>query len=167
MAKRSFSVATSTPTATADGVNLVNDSYNGVLQGSDTVQRTMVSEVYLGGQAAASAPTIMVLAMNDVVATVVVLGTEGRDAPLDPATAALAAPVEVGRSATVLPQRDALLHLLQLSFNAFGGIVRWLAAPGEEVGLVGDAVSLGSMSLSAFSGGTPGVIGSHIIYETL
>jgi hypothetical protein len=167
MAKRSFSVATSTPTATADGANLVNDTYNGVLQGSDTVQQTMVSEVYLGGQASASAPTFMVLAMNDVVATVVVLGTQGRDAPLSPATAALAGPVEVGRSTTVAPQRDTLLHLLQLSFNAFGGIVRWLAAPGEEVGIVGDAVSLGSMSLSAFSGGSTGLISSHIIYETL
>lgn len=167
MAKRSFSVATATPTATADTVNLANNTHMGVMQGGAATQRNQISEIYLGGQAGASAPTIMVAAMNSTAATVIVVGTEGRVAPLDSASADLTAPADVGRSGTVVAQRSATLHLLQLSFNAFGGIVRWLAAPGEEIGMVGLAVDTGSFSLSAYTGGTPGLMSSHFIYESL
>jgi len=169
MGKRSFSVATSTPTATADTVNLANNTHNGVLQADtgETLQRNEISEIYLGGQAGASAPTIMVAAMNSLAATVIVVGTEGRDAPLDGQFSALATPVKVGRSGTVVAQRSATLHLLQLSFNAFGGIVRWLAAPGEEIAVVGLAVNTGSFSLSAYTGGSAGLMSSHFVYETV
>jgi hypothetical protein len=105
--------------------------------------------------------------MNSTAATVVVVGI-GEEAPLDSATADLAAPVDIGTSSTILAQRSATLgHILQLSFNAFGGIVRWLAPPGGEIGMVGLAVDTGSFSLSAFTGGTPGLMSSHIIYESL
>jgi hypothetical protein len=168
MGKRSFSVTTYTPTATADTTSLANNTHGGILQSDtgETLQRHEISEIYLGGQAGASAPTIMVAAMNSTAATVIVVGTEGRDAPLDAQSAALSTPAKVGRSATIVPQRAATLHLLQLSFNAFGGIVRWLAAPGEEIAVVGLAVNTGSFSLSAFTGGTPGAMSSHFIYET-
>jgi len=167
MAKRSLSVRTLSPTATADTTALVDDTYHGFIQGGSTTQRTIVSEVYLGGQAGASAPTIMQLGMNSTVAGTPVLGA-AEDAPLDPAMAALAAPVDVGSSATIDPQRSSTLGvILALSINAFGGVVRWLAPPDGEVGLVGQAASTGSMSLSAFTGGTPGLLSSHIIYETL
>ena len=53
---------------------------------------------------------------------------------------------------------------LNLSVNAFGGIVRWVAYPGEEWGILGTAQFAGSM-LSAFNSGTPGAIGSHLVYE--
>ncbi len=169
MGKRSFSVAVSTPTATADAANLVNDSHNGVMQSDagETLQKHIISEIFLGGQAGASSPTIMVAAMNSQAATVIVVGTEGRDAFLDAQATVLGTPVKVGRSSTILAQRSATRHLLQLSFNAFGGIVRWLAAPGEELSIVGLAVDTGSFSLSAYTGGTPGPLGSHIIYETV
>lgn len=167
MAKRSFNVATYTPTATADATNLANNTHGGVLQGGAATQRSKISEIYLGGQADATKPTLMVLARNSLAATVIVAGTEGRDAPLDPATADLVNPVAAGRSSTVLAQRSATLHLLQLTFNAFGGIVRWLAGEDEEIGMVGLAVNTGSISLSAYTGGNPGLMGSHIIYETL
>ena len=52
-----------------------------------------------------------------------------------------------------------------LSFNAFGGLIRWVYAPGEEVGLLGSAATAGEISLSAFTGGTPGLVGSHMIIE--
>ena len=90
----------------------------------------------------------------------------GRLAALDPATAALAAPPVVFNTATTKPQRSATLSLLNLSFNAFGGIVRWVAAPGQELGMLGNtAALLGELSLSAFTGGTPGLMGSHFIFE--
>jgi hypothetical protein len=86
---------------------------------------------------------------------------------LDPSTAALAAVPVSFVASTTKPQRSATLGLLNLSYNAFGGIVRWLAAPGEEIGVLGNTASLGEVSLSAYTGGTPGLTGAHIIYETI
>ncbi len=167
MAKRSFAVRTLNPTATADGANLVNDTHFGVMQGGTATQRNLISEIMLGGQAGASAPTFITAGMNSLAATVIVVGI-GELAPLDSASADLTAPADIGTSSTVAAQRSVTLgQLLQLSFNAFGGIVRWLAAPNEEIGMVGLGVDTGSFSLSAFTGGTTGLMSSHIIFETL
>jgi hypothetical protein len=91
------------------------------------------------------------------------------DQPLDSSTAALAAPPTIfNKAATNKPQRSASVGgVLNLSFNAFGGIVRWVAAPGSEIGFVGQSASLGQLSLSAFTGGTTGLMGAHMIFESL
>lgn len=159
-----------TPTATADTVDLVDDTYLGAMKGGSATQRSNVIEVMMTGLASASAPSIMLLARDSQVATGAntFAAAVGMDVPLDAATAALAAPVLTGnRWATLKPRRDTAAHLLNLAFNAFGGIVRWLAAPGEEVSMVGNAASLGELSLSALTGGAPGAMGAHVIYETL
>lgn len=167
MAKRSFKVATWTPVAVADAANFTDNGYM-ALQGGSATQRTAVSEVYMGGQATVSSPTIMILGLDSTVgATLTALGTGQSDSGLDPATAALAAPVVPFTATTTKPQRSATKSLLNLSFNAFGGIVRWVAYPGEEVWMLGTAVNAGEMSLSCYTGGTPGLLGSHIVYETL
>lgn len=166
MAKRIVSVTTQTPTATADTTNLVDATYPFLLQGGSSTQRSNVLEIYLGGQAGSSAPTFMILSRDTTVAVTNSNGTGQTDAPLDAATAALAAPVLTGNTNTTKPQRSATAHLLNLSFNAFGGIVRWVAAPGEEISVVGNTQPLGEVSLSAFTGGTTGLLGAHLIYET-
>lgn len=167
MAKRSFKSASWTPVAVADTVNFTNAGYMG-LQGGSATQRTAISEVFMGGQAGASSPTLMILARDSTIgATLTALSTGESDAPLDPATAALAAPVVPFTQSTTKPQRAATLGLLNLSFNAFGGIVRWVAAPFEEIYMLGNAVNTGEVSLSAYTGGTPGLLGAHIVYETL
>ena len=169
MAKRSATMTTLTPTATADTTALTNATYPTAFKGGSATQRTNFLEIMLGGQATASAPTYMVFARDSTVGVgSQTQGTGGKDQPLDAATAALAAVVGVGNTfATSAPQRDTAAHLLNLSFNAFGGIVRWLAAPGEEISMVGNTASLGECTLSAFTGGTAGAMGSHVIYETL
>lgn len=167
MAKRITGLTTFTPTATADTTNLVDATYVSVIQGGSSTQRINILEVYLGGQAGSSTPTFMLLSRDSTVAATVSLGTGQTDAAADAATAALAAAPVVGNTATTKPQRSATLHLLNLSFNAFGGIVRWVAAPGEEISTVGNTASLGEVSLSAFTGGTPGLMGAHIVYEPL
>lgn len=167
MAKRSVSITTITPTATADATNLVDATYPFLLQGGSSTQRNNIIELYAGGQAAASAPTFMVLSRDSTVAVTNSYGTGQMDAPLDAATAALAAPPLSGNTNITKPQRSATLHLLNLSFNAFGGNVRWLAAPGEEISIVGNTASLGEVSFSAFTGGTPGLMGCHMIYEPM
>jgi hypothetical protein len=165
MAKWSFSNNSWTPTAVADNTT---QTANGAcfLQGGSATQKLLVSEVYMGGQAGASSPTYMVFARDVIIGvTSITLGTNGKNAPLDPFTANLAAPQVAGFSATTMPSRSTTLHLLNLSFNAFGGIVRWVAYPTEEITIYGTAVNVGESSLSAFTGGTPGLMGSHIIYE--
>lgn len=168
MAKRSFAVRTLQPTPTADAATpLADDTYFGVIQGGSATQRNVISEIMLGGQAGASAPMFIVLGQNSVAATAILIGI-GELAALDSATADLTAPADVGLVTTIPPQRSATTgHILQLSFNGFGGIVRWLAAPGEEIGMVGLTAAIGSISLSAFTGGTAGLMSSHMIFETL
>lgn len=164
MAKRSLSSTTITPTAVADTAAMTNNLWLGTIFGASATQRTVISEIYLGGQSTASAVAIPLFARDSTVPVTLAAGTMF-DVPLDPATAALAAPALVGNTAGTPPQRSATGHLLNLSFNAFGGIVRWVAAQGAEIGIVGTAVSLGSVSLSQFTGGA-GIMGGHIIYET-
>jgi len=168
MAKRSLAIRTFTPTATASApTDLADNTYFGIVQGGSTTQRVVISEIYLGGQATVSSPTIMVLARDSTIGATISLGTNQTDAPLDSSTAALAAPTLVGNVCTTKPRRSTTLELLNLSFNAFGGIVRWVAAPGHEVQQAGNAVSIGETSLSAFTGGTAGLMGGHLIYEAL
>ncbi len=44
-------------------------------------------------------------------------------------------------------------------------IVRWVAAPGEEWGITGVSVSVSGSTLSAYTGGSVGLMGAHIIFE--
>lgn len=165
MAIRSFSVATWTPVAVADTVAYTDNGYMGLMGGSST-QVITIQEVYMGGQAGTGAPCIMLLSRDSTVqATSTALTTGDSDAALDPATAALAAPPVAFHASTTKPQRSATLHLLNLSFNANGSLVRWVPYPGREPKLLGNTASLGEISLSAYTGGTPGLLGSHILYE--
>jgi hypothetical protein len=165
MARYSYAVNSITPTATGDTANLANSTYLAAVQGGSGTQQLKINEVYMGGEAASSSsPTVMVLARDSTVGTGSVSG--GYTALLD---ASATAPGTLARNTitngTTLPQRSSTLHLLHLSYNAYGGIVRWVARPGEEITVVGNTASLGEVSLSAFTGGTPGQMSSHIIYE--
>jgi hypothetical protein len=153
--------------AVADTTNFTNAGYM-ALQGGSSTQRSRVTEVELGGQAAASAPSIMIVSRDSTVgATLTALTTGESDAANDPATAALAAPVVPFTASTTKPQRAATLGLLNLSYNAFGTIIRWVAPPDGELWMLGNTASFGELSLSCYTGGTPGLTGAHIVYETL
>lgn len=168
MARRSFNFTTFTPTATGDAASTLTSGTYMAIQGGSTTQRVDIWEVYMGGQATSSAPSIMVVARDSTVGATLSLASGAKDASLDPATVALAAPPVSFTTATTPPQRSTTLGLLNLSFNAFGGIVRW-AAPDEHGALrmLGSAASFGEVSLSAFTGGTTGLMGAHIIFEPL
>ncbi len=167
MAKRIVSVTTITPTATADSVNFTSATLPFILQGGTATQLNKIIEIYLGGQAAStSSPTFMLLGRDICIAATNSNGAGQTDAPMDVLTAALAAPPLTGNTNTTAPQRAATLHLMNLSFNAYGGIVRWAALdPTEVVTVYGSAASIGEVSLSAFTGGTPGALGAHMVYE--
>lgn len=163
MAKWATVAPTWTPVAVADATNFTSNGHH-TLQGGSTTQRLNILEVKLGGQApSTSSPCIMLFGRNSTVGATL---TAIRNAAFDPATAALAAPPTAYQASTTQPQRSASLGaLLAMSFNAYGGIYRWLAREGEEITLLGNVASFGELSISAFTGGTPGLIDSQIVYE--
>lgn len=163
----SFSAVNYTPTAQADAGALTNATYQGIKGGSAT-QKITVKEIEIAGLAGTSAPTIMQMARAGTVETTpTALAAPNSDGPLDPASAALAAPPVTFVAAATGPQRSNSTSAarLNLALNAFGGIVRWVAAEGAAWGQVGNTATLGESILSAFTGGTVGAISSHIIYE--
>jgi hypothetical protein len=168
MARRSFAVESWTPTAVLDAANMTNSGFMAI-QGGSSTQRLDIWEIFMGGAATTSAPTLMILGRDSTVgATITALTTAQSDGPLDPATAALAAPPKSFVAATTVPQRDATAGRLTFPFNANGGVVRWYA--GDEHGvfrMLGNTASFGETSLSAYSGGTPGLMAAHILYEPL
>lgn len=175
MARRICSIQTFTPTATADTTNLVDSTYMGVIQGGAATQVNYMWETAINGQApSSSSPTFMLWGWDSQVGTGSnTRGTGQKDAPLNPASAALAAPVLTGNAwATNKPQRSSTLGSFNCSLNAFGGSFFWRANRLEEamviVGNAAPATGLaGEASLSAFTGGTPGLIGGHFEYESL
>ena len=165
MAKWSFTSEGFTPVAVADTTNFTDNGYMGLMGGSST-QRIDVQEVMVSGLAAAAAATPLVLSRDSTVqATPTALTTAQSNAALDPATAALAAAQVAFTASTTKPQRSATLAKLALGLNAFGGIVRWVAAPGSEMKILGNTASLGEVSLSCYTGGSPGLVMAHMIYE--
>ncbi len=168
MAKRIFQVPTFTPTATADTTNYANNTFMAIGASGATAGLNVI-EIYEGGQASASSINIMMFARDVVLAgTPTALAAPAGDGPMDTRTAALAAvPITFNFVSTTPNQRSSAVAQarLNLSLNTFGGIVRWVAAPGEEWGITGVTVNVSESSLSAFTGGSVGLMGAHIVYE--
>lgn len=169
MARRSFQVSTFTPTATADATNLANTTYMAI-GAANATSGVSVIEIYMGGQAAASSLNFMNFARDSTLgATLTALASPNSDGPLNTLTPAAQVGGLTFVGATTNPQRSntTTSAKLNLAFNAFGGIVRWVAAPGEEWGIIGVTVSVSESSLSCNTGTTAGAMGAHIIYETM
>lgn len=164
MARYSASWESVTSSAFADTTNLTDQNYPLIVQGGGSTQRLAVSEIYIGGEATSSAVAIMVAARDSTVAATVSAG-DTRNALTDAASTAPGTTATVGNSATTDPQRSSTLHLLHLSLNAFGGIVRWVARHAEELTIVGNTASLGEISLSAFTASSSAASSGHVIYE--
>lgn len=166
MAKRAFSTAGSAFIAVADG--LLSAPYMGVLPGSAT-QVVNISEVYVAGQQSNATIVNALLARSSTKSvTQTALASPFSDGPLNSATAALAAPVKTFSTASTQATRSAATTdgRLNLSLNGFGGIVRWVAYPGEEWVMIGttDPVEL-TLSLTTANSGANSNLGAHIIYE--
>jgi hypothetical protein len=167
MAKRIFQTSNWTPAATADTTALASGTYMGV-KGGSTSQRIAINEIYIDGMAGASAPTPLTFGRSSTLATTpTALAAPASDGPADGATAALAAPPVTFTAAATGGQRSALTTdaKLHLGLNAFGGIVRYNASPGQEFIITGNTTPLGEAYLSSQNLGTPGLIDAHIMYE--
>lgn len=153
-----------TATAVANTTNYTDSGYPFFLQGGGSTQRLKVSEIYIGGEeASASSVTRMLFARDSTIGATSISGTTA--AMLDGSGTAPATTAVAGNVSTTKPQRSSTLQLLNLAFNAYGGIVRWVAAPGHEIAIVGNTASLGECSLSSQSG--TGKTSGHCIYEVV
>jgi hypothetical protein len=167
MSKWSFASEGFTPIGVLDAANFTDSGYMGLTGPvGNTTQRRDIYEVMVAGMATASAPTPLVMGFDSVIQiTPTALTTAQSNSPLDTAVVALAAPQIAFVASTTKPQRSATLAKLVLGLNAFGGIIRWNASPGSEMKAVGAALNLGEISLSCYTGGTPGLVAAHILYE--
>lgn len=169
MTKMVFAAHSWTPVAVADAVNMT-DSGHMSMQGGSSTQLTNIEEIYVGGEATVSSPTYLVFARHSTVGvTLTALATPNGNGPVHPSAAALAAVVVGYVASTTKPQRSNSVTLpkLSLAYNAYGGAVRWqCASPADAFKILGNTASLGEAGLSAFTGGTPGLCGAHIKYET-
>ena len=166
-----FDVGTwTTGTGTADAIALTTLQYM-ALQGGTSTQVNFVEEVYMGGQATASAPVIMLLARDStVVGTPTTLVTPNSNGPVNASAGVLTAPAVGAVTGGTQAQRATSVTLgkKNFSFNLFGGIVKASYQNTQDrFGILGNTASLGEVSLSAFTGSTSGLVGSHILYETM
>ena len=154
-----------TPTVVLNTTAMTASGFQ-TIRGGGATQRVNVLEIYEGGQATSSAPMWMLVGRN---ATVGTTPTALTMALLDANAAASATvPVNYQTAPGGQPGRSSTLgYLLNLSFNAFGGIVRWYKGPEETLSLYGTAADAGEISLSAYTGSTVGPMGSHFIIEAV
>jgi hypothetical protein len=159
MAQYNSSAAGWTPVAHADGATaLVNNSYQAVRTTAASTIRTV--EVFVGGEATSSTVNRMAYRRASTNAGT---ATNTAPAPLSPFSAAAVHQAYV--AATTGPTVASTGHLLNLAFNAFGGVIRWVAAPGEEIWATASTAPNGELVLDSVSG--IGVVSTHLINEEM
>lgn len=163
MAKYSLGWRTTTCTAVADTTNFTDAGYMTFLQGGSATMRLVVSEIYIGGEDTSSLPATIAFARDSTVAATGISGNT--NTLLDASATAPGTTAVYGNTSTTKPQRSATARLLNLSMNTFGGIVRWVAAPGSEISIVTATQPLGEASLSSVTGAAK--TSGHIIYEVV
>lgn len=164
MARYSMNWRGTTAVAVADTTNFTDAGYPGFIQGGNGTQRLSVYEISISGEeSSTSNPTTFVVARDSTVAATGISGN--KLAALDgSATAPGTLPV-YGNTSTTKPQRSSTLQLLNPSLNCYGGIYRWVAAPGSEIAIVGNTASLGELSISAAVG--TGKSSGHVLLEVV
>lgn len=163
MARYSLASQSVTLTAVADAANMTDNGYLCFLLGGSSTMQLRISEVQAGGESTSSATALLVFGRDSTIAATGISGCT--NANLDGSSVAPGTLATFGRVSTTKPQRSATLgHLLQHSFNAFGGLVRWQARQGEEITQIGNTASLGECSYSGITGSS-GIVSSHLVYE--
>jgi hypothetical protein len=137
------------------------------LGGNSTTMRLAVNEVQIGGEASSGAVQVYVFARDTTVAATALTSVGLTNALMDASATAPSAVALFSNSSTTFPQRSATAHLIQHSFNAFGGLVRWQARQGEEITIVGNSQPLGECSYSGTTGTIASAVSGHIIYEVV
>lgn len=172
MAQRVFQATTWAATGLANGGQGVNSQYQAI-EGLATTTYFEVKEVSISGQASASTIVSTQLTRISTPATTptaLSAANGNTDGPMRGYSVAAVSVVSYVAASTGPVRASATTAgRLNLSINAFGGIYRWTAAPGEEWGSLGTSTNVQGALLSgnSLSGAVSaaGPIGSHIVYE--
>lgn len=164
MARYSLTFTAQASAPVADTTALTSLKYT-ALGGNSTTMQLKINEVQCGGEGSSAAVQQYILARDSTVAATS-LTSVGLTNTLTDATSTAPATVALfSNSSTTFPQRSATAHLLQHSFNAYGGLVRWQARQGEEITVVGNTASLGEVSYSGGAATVASTVSGHILYE--
>lgn len=148
-----------TPVAHADGASsLANNSYQALR--STTASTDRINEVFIGGEATSSTVNRMAVRRASTNAS-----TPTNIAPGALNSLSAASVAQGYQAATTGPTIASTNHLLNLAFNAFGGVIRWVAAPGQEIYCTAAATPNGEIILDSISG--TGTVSTHLLFEEL
>jgi hypothetical protein len=126
-----------------------------------------VTEIYIGGEAGSSTVNRLVVNRPSAGGTYSVSVTPAPTNPLSPAATGWTARGQLSGRATASPKpTHATADVLDLAFNAYGGIVRWVAPPNAEIIVVGSTIGYGELAILSSRSGT-GVVSGHVIVEQL
>jgi hypothetical protein len=170
MAKRTFMTQGLTFTATAVSTALTNSTYMGLSTATNT-QLVDVLEILISGMATASTVGAFQFSqVNTAAQTITALAAPHHDFGNNLAITSLSSAVTSFVAATTAPGATSVVAalVLNLGLNMFGGIIRWNAAPTQQVTMVGNSTAGGQMILynnSTQGGGSSGLANAHIIYE--
>lgn len=166
MAKYSTSWTSLTMTATADTTTFANSVFCAVGSAA-AASMIKISEVYIGGEAASASTPATIVVARDSTNGSTPSGTGVRTALTDAMGLAPATAPTGFTQATTNPQRSATAHLLHLSFNAYGGIVRWVASPDQAITAATATAPSSEISISAITAATAPVTSGHFLYEVV
>jgi hypothetical protein len=127
-----------------------------------------IGEIYIAGEESASSVTELVVNRPTVQGTYANSQTPERLNPFSQAAAGWSAKGQVNdRTGTVGANRPTFgaNDILNLTLNAFAGVVRWVAPPGSEILATGAGVA-GELTFGGSRNGTGNVSG-HVIIEQL
>lgn len=118
-------------------------------------------ELLLNGEESAS--SVARVAVNRPSANGITQNTAQTPEKLNPASAAAGYTVTALAGWTTQPVLSTN-DVAEIGFNAFGGIARWVAAPGSEI-IVGAQGAVANLSIRSRSG--TGVVSGHLLVEQL
>lgn len=160
----------------ADGVSIGTAGTNGFMgvTPNTALQRINVSEIYIGGEAA-SASTVAPMAFGRATTLAATATAGSANTILTDISGAASGtnPLGFTNGSTTSPIVTAAARILRLSYNAYGGIVRWVASPDQMVSAIGVAAYVagtqgagGQLILTQVSG-TAATMSGHILYEVV
>jgi hypothetical protein len=164
-----FAAGNQTWTAASTNATLANATYMGV-QGGSATEIADLLEALISGTASNSAVAGFVLAAAQTAAvTPTALAVPNSDGPINPNAVgpATAMKTHVAAGTGPVTYNAANVPIVQLGLNAFGGILRWNAAPTQNCVVVGNVAPAGQWILWNHTGfgGTTTTASAHIMYE--
>jgi hypothetical protein len=169
MAKWTFYHGNFTPVATTAG-NAISNGSGMSIRGGSASQFIDILEVKVTGQNTASAVTPLILArVSTIGSTPTALVSPDHMGPNNMFTAPLSTPISAWISANPNSARSSTVGeaYLDMGLNAFGGIIRWNAAPTQQYSMYGNTSDMGEIVLGCDGYGAPGLVSAHIIMEPM